>query len=349
MQWHCTLAIHPPMAFEEKHQFEEHMLQEHRGKLNPSQLSMLVRIGARPMIRPFNECPLCKIRPEDISALDGLSRDNDFPDLLPRHVAGNMKSLALMFLPPRDDIADDETNSERSFSSKKSSQSVESNDSIFNISLTFDDDAASDKVSESNNDWSFLSTNPYVGHETDPTLQGFIKRHRPPQTYEATREDWKTFFKVTEDQIEIRSWKEIKRQYILHEIVMSEDNYMDRLNILRVLYRNEIESWQPPIIRPDTLSRFISDVFGKLDAVQLANRNHLIGQLHYRQREQGPWITGFSDIFRHWIEAARQPYMEYAAEFPHARYIMHREAHRNPVFHQFLDQARDNRLSERLD
>ncbi|RKF62063.1 Rho1 guanine nucleotide exchange factor 3 [Erysiphe neolycopersici] len=162
-------------------------------------------------------------------------------------------------------------------------------------------------------------------------------------------EDWMTFHKLTLEQLEGVKKKEIQRQNNLHEILMSEDLYMDHINVLRVLYRDELSSWEPPIIAKEKLSKFISAVFGKVQAIKAVNESYLLAQLKYRQKEQGPWITGFSDIFREWIRKAKSIYIEYAAGFPHACYLVRREAERNLLFRQFLDQARDNKLSGRLD
>jgi RhoGEF domain/Pleckstrin homology domain len=162
-------------------------------------------------------------------------------------------------------------------------------------------------------------------------------------------EDWNTFFKVTKEQTEAADKKEVQRQYNLHEIVMSEDKYMDRLNVLRILYRDELQSWQPPIIGPSKLPRFIAQVFGKVEAIKRANEEYLLRELKFRQQEQGPWIIGFSDIFREWIRKARQVYLDYAAGYPQATHLVRKEAEKNLLFRQFLDQARDNRLSDRLD
>lgn len=164
-----------------------------------------------------------------------------------------------------------------------------------------------------------------------------------------TSEDWMTFHKLTTEQLEGVKKKEIQRQNNLHEIVMSEDLYMDHINVLRVLYRDELSSWEPPIIAKERLSKFITAVFGKVQAIKAVNESYLLAQLKYRQKEQGPWITGFSDIFREWIRKAKSIYIEYAAGFPHACYLVRREAERNLLFRQFLDQARDNKLSGRLD
>lgn len=162
-------------------------------------------------------------------------------------------------------------------------------------------------------------------------------------------EDWATFFKLTKEQVEGANKKEIQRQNNLHEIVMSEDLYMDQLNVLRVIYRDDLSTWQPPIIAKTKTPKFIASVFGKVEAIKEVNENYLLAQLKYRQKEQGPWVIGFSDLFREWIRKARTAYIEYAAGFPYATYLVRREADRNILFRQFLDQARDNKLSGRLD
>ncbi|KAI9852717.1 MAG: hypothetical protein M1838_005912 [Thelocarpon superellum] len=161
-------------------------------------------------------------------------------------------------------------------------------------------------------------------------------------------EDWATFYKVTKESVEGVGKKEIERQNILHEIVQTEDQYTDQLNVLRILYRDQLASWQPPIIQRERMARFAHDVFGKVDAVKKVNEDFLLAQLKYRQQEQGPWIVGFSDIFREWIRKARAPYTEYAASFPNATMLVRKEAERNVLFRQFLDQARENERSKRL-
>lgn len=171
------------------------------------------------------------------------------------------------------------------------------------------------------------------------------------QSLEPSRksEDWTIFFKVTKEQMDAADKKEVQRQFNLHEIVMSEDKYMERLNVLRALYRDDLKAWQPPIIGPSKLPRFIAQVFGKVEAIKKTNEEYLLRELKFRQQEQGPWIIGFSDIFREWIRKARQVYMEYASGFPQASHMVRKEAEKNLLFRQFLDQARENKLSDRLD
>ncbi len=161
-------------------------------------------------------------------------------------------------------------------------------------------------------------------------------------------EDWATFYKVSKADIENVNKKEVERQNILHEVVTTEDVYMDQLNVLRMLYRDELGRWQPPIITPKRKEGFLRDVFGKVDLVKHVNEDYLLAQLKYRQQEQGPWIVGFSDIFREWIRKAKSAYIEYATSFPNATFLIRQEAERNILFRQFLDQMRENERSKRL-
>ena len=161
-------------------------------------------------------------------------------------------------------------------------------------------------------------------------------------------EDWPTFYKVTKVDIEHVDKKEVERQNNLHEIVTTEDDFMDQLTVLRILYRDELSKWQPPILAPKRKDKFLQDVFGKADAIQQANEDYLLAQLKYRQQEQGPWIVGFSDIFREWIRKAKNAYIEYAAAFPNASHLIRQESDRNILFRQFLDQTRGNDRSRRL-
>ncbi|KAL8950855.1 MAG: hypothetical protein Q9222_003132 [Ikaeria aurantiellina] len=170
------------------------------------------------------------------------------------------------------------------------------------------------------------------------------------QTLEPQRkvEDWATFYKISKDVIEKTDKKEIERQNILHEIITTEDLFMDQLNVLRILYRDELNKWQPPIIAPKRKDSFLNEVFGRADSIKQVNEDHLLAQLKYRQQEQGPWIVGFSDIFREWVRKARAAYVGYAEDFPKASSLVRQEADRNMLFRQFLDQMRENERSKRL-
>lgn len=191
----------------------------------------------------------------------------------------------------------------------------------------------------------YVSPGRCYSHHCQRTLKK-IDLNSPSATHQSA--DWATFFKLKKEDVEGANKKEIERQNILHEIVQGEDNYMERLDVLRRLYRDRLISAQPPVIAPKKLNRFINDVFSKVDAVRKANEDHLLPQIKYRQQEQGPWIVGFSDIFREWIRRAKQAYIEYAASFPYASFLVRQEADRNMLFRSFLDEARTNKLSNKL-
>ncbi|KAI1768181.1 CNH domain-containing protein [Hypoxylon sp. FL1150] len=161
--------------------------------------------------------------------------------------------------------------------------------------------------------------------------------------------DWATFYNITKESAESKPKKEVARQNVLHEIVTSEEVYMDRLDVLRVLYRDQLLQSQPRIIAEGRIEKFVDHVFGKADGVQQVNMDHLLAQLKYRQKEQGPWIVGFSDIFREWVRKARTAYVDYASAFPYARFQVKKEAERNYLFRQFLEQNRAHPRSQRLD
>ncbi|KAJ5360293.1 hypothetical protein N7517_009484 [Penicillium concentricum] len=161
-------------------------------------------------------------------------------------------------------------------------------------------------------------------------------------------EDWVTFYKVPREVFEAHPKEEVERQNNLHEIVTTEDSYMAQLDVLRELYRDQLGKMNPPIIPAKRLPKFLADVFGKVDAVKRVNEDFLLAQLKYRQKEQGPFISGFSDIFREWIRKAKNVYIDYAATFPTANYLMRKESERNPHFAQFLSQVQDHKLSSRL-
>lgn len=161
-------------------------------------------------------------------------------------------------------------------------------------------------------------------------------------------EDWATFYKVTKQMIETAGRKEVERQNVLHEIITTEDQFMDQVNILRILYRDELVKSNPPIIAPKKKDAFLRDVFSRADAVKQVNEDYLLAQLKYRQQEQGPWIVGFSDIFREWIRKAKHAYIDYAASFPNATFLVRQESDRNILFREFLDRTRENERSMRL-
>lgn len=164
-----------------------------------------------------------------------------------------------------------------------------------------------------------------------------------------TAEGWAEYYNLKKEDVENKTQKEIERQYNLHEIITGEDRYTEDLNVLQILYRDGLVNSPQPILSPQRLASFVKDVFGKVDAVKCANEEYLLPQLKYRQKEQGPWIKGFSDIFREWSRKARTAYVDYAVSLPSAILKFKKEAEKNVLFKQFLEQVRSNERSRRLE
>ncbi|KAK7425839.1 Rho guanine nucleotide exchange factor [Neonectria magnoliae] len=162
-------------------------------------------------------------------------------------------------------------------------------------------------------------------------------------------DEWHVFYKLKKEDWEPKPKKEVERQNILHEIVTGEENYIKQLDIFRRYYRDQLRVMNPPVLKPDKRDKFLEAVFGKLDTVQDINKDYLLAQLKYRQQEQGPWITGFSDLFREWIRKAKSIYIEYAAAYPRAVYMIRREADRNILFKRFLEEMQRHKVTSKQD
>ncbi|PHH77302.1 hypothetical protein CDD82_3568 [Ophiocordyceps australis] len=181
------------------------------------------------------------------------------------------------------------------------------------------------------------------------------ERRAVPETDEddweeaAKQVDWNVFHGLSRAEWEAKPKKEVERQNILHEIVSGEENYMKQLDIFRRLYLVELQTRTPAIIHPERRDKFLAAVFGKLERVIEVNRQHLLLPLSFRRREQGPWIVGFSDIFREWIRKAKKEYIEYASGFPRASWMVRKEAERNIVFSKFLAEQRKDKRSAKQD
>lgn len=181
-------------------------------------------------------------------------------------------------------------------------------------------------------------------HHCQRTLRKVNLRAQPSRSTES----WTDFYKVTKEDVEGRDKKDVEKQHVLHEIVSTEERYMSDLDVLRTLYRDQLSRVEPSVITPKRKERFIRDVFGRIDTVKMANEEHLLPQLKYRQQEQGPWVVGYSDIFRQWIRKAKVAYIDYANDFPKADHLVRQEMDRNIDFRNFVDRARGDKRSDRL-
>ncbi|KAF2768372.1 hypothetical protein EJ03DRAFT_383408 [Teratosphaeria nubilosa] len=172
---------------------------------------------------------------------------------------------------------------------------------------------------------------------------------RAPGGVKVEQVSWSSFYGLEKEYIETKDRKEVERQNVLHEIVQTEETYLlQDMHVLSHLYKDQLQNAEPSIISPKRKDKFMRDAFGKVEAVLRANEEHLLPQLKYRQKEQGPWIVGFSDIFRQWIRKAKQAYIDYAIGFPGANFLVRQEMERNIDFRTFAQGVRQHPLSRRL-
>lgn len=158
---------------------------------------------------------------------------------------------------------------------------------------------------------------------------------------------WNEFWSLSAEQCNAKGKKELERQFNLREIVYGEDAYLYGLDLLRTLYHDRLAKSESSILPPKKLAIFLNNVFGLAEKVKKVNEDFLAPQLKYREKEQGPWVVGFSDIFREWIRRARPLYVEYAAKYPKADQLIRDEAKRNASFNAFLEAARSESVSQR--
>lgn len=163
------------------------------------------------------------------------------------------------------------------------------------------------------------------------------------------KQGWAEFWNLKKEDVVEANKKEIERQNNLHEIVQTEEEYLEHLAILKTVYRDQILHANPSVIKPTRVESFVRDVFGHAEGVRKVSEEHLLPHLKFRQREQGPWIVGFSDIFREWIRKAKASYLEYAHNFPRADMLVRRETERNMMFAEFLERCRQDPRTRRLD
>ena len=150
-------------------------------------------------------------------------------------------------------------------------------------------------------------------------------------------EDWATFYHL--DNLINIDKKEIMKQKVLHEIVISEYSYLNQLDLLR--YVLSILPWSDV--------KKLHGVQTVTNAIRKLNATALLVPTRRRQDEQGPWITGFTDIFQTWATSAKALYLDYAAVFPFTKFSIRREAERSLLFRQHLEEMREDPRMMRLD
>jgi len=188
-QWCCTANGHTKQIFESESAFEEHMRSCHSGAFAESHLPALKRRAATPGV-PFTSCPFCTELPEP--------EDTDLAaqwDRLRNHVAGHLRSLALVSLPLEDREEYAKSQGAASRIANETAERVEGSllDDLPPLS-SVSDVAAAPSTTETTpwteepqgdgavnavswqEEWGFVGHLQYQGHDRDPTLQTFLRK-----------------------------------------------------------------------------------------------------------------------------------------------------------------------------
>jgi hypothetical protein len=160
---------------------------------------------------------------------------------------------------------------------------------------------------------------------------------------------WQEYWDLPTEDVKAADKKEVARQNNLHELVQKEEKFLSEMAVLQTVYRDGLRTAKPPILSATQLPSFMKEVFGKVDAVRRVNEEHLVPQIKYRQKEQGPYVGGFSSIYREWIRRAKTAYIEYATAFPNAIYKIKLERERNVMLYGYLENCQKDPRSRRLD
>lgn len=205
LHWRCSTPSHAGLVFCSEVDFEEHLKSKHKGAVNEKQLQPLLNRAKRPGTA-FAECPLCGLSPaQDASPGSISSPQYGMPatrkpstdpssEYLTKHVANHLLSLSLISLPWRD-MADEEMQKEETVSHHANEDPASTyHDDMLSLSFGEDEDALDSGIppndleisipaipddailGRARDEWSFLPSSEYFGHDRDPTLQTFLRK-----------------------------------------------------------------------------------------------------------------------------------------------------------------------------
>ena len=115
------------------------------------------------------------------------------------------------------------------------------------------------------------------------------------------------------------------------------------------VYIEPLSAANPPIIKPELLTGFISQVFGNVAQI-LAHHQLMLAALFARQREQHPLIQSVADIILDTILKGtfRTAYETYIKHYPLAEAHHRKELNRNSDYRHFIQSAAsDPRIRKR--
>ncbi|PCH42416.1 hypothetical protein WOLCODRAFT_25360 [Wolfiporia cocos MD-104 SS10] len=138
---------------------------------------------------------------------------------------------------------------------------------------------------------------------------------------------------------------EVTRQSIIFEIIKSERDYVNDLQLVKDVFIDPLINTAP--VREKNLRGFVSEVFNNLDRIREHHRR-MLGSLFARQRDQHPLIQSVADII---LEASLlfvSEYEIYIKNYPFAEARHRTELKNNAKYQYFIEQCmHDPRIRKR--
>lgn len=135
--------------------------------------------------------------------------------------------------------------------------------------------------------------------------------------------------------------REVERQSVIFEIFKAEKHYVKDLRLIREVFMEPLRAYGqhgPPVMPPNKLKGFISEVFFNIDEI-MAHHQRMLKALFQRQLEQHPLVQSVSDIVLDAVLSFRDEYESYIKHYPLAEARHRLELKRNREYQYFMQQA----------
>ena len=141
--------------------------------------------------------------------------------------------------------------------------------------------------------------------------------------------------------------KELKRQAGIAELLSTEQNYCQDLDILHRIYAIPLLESTEIIVNPSRRQRFYNNVFGNyLDITHL--HHSFYQRLVSHNRHSGFFIGRVGTIIMQHVTNLIEPYIQYASNHVKSIYCMTIEHKNNPQFALFLESQNAKKCTRRL-
>ncbi|XDT19963.1 Domain found in Dishevelled, Egl-10, and Pleckstrin (DEP) [Nakaseomyces glabratus] len=159
------------------------------------------------------------------------------------------------------------------------------------------------------------------------------EEEKPSWTSSVSKELWENLPK-----------KEIKRQEAIYEVYISEKKFVKSLEVTRDTFMKTLS--ETNIIPADIRKNFVKHVFAHINDIYSVNRRFLEA-LQDRQKSS-PVVKGIGDILLRFIPFF-EPFVQYVASRPYAKYLIETQRSVNPYFARFDDDMMNSSLRHGID